>query len=248
MAVSARGGTQPRLDSQAWAKEGAALTVAIQSDRFRSNVESLVADWQVKPQIVELDVSNDQSIARAVQDVGVQHGGKLNMVLHSIAYASASAMKQPLLDTSRADFQQAMDISAYSLLAMTRACAPLMDTAGGGCVLSLSYLGAERVVPSYKVMGPAKAALEALSRGLAVELGARNIRVNTISAGPMDTLAARGIPGFTTLKEAAGQRAPLGRLARPQDVGAMAAFLASDAAASITGTTMYVDAGLSALA
>lgn len=194
-----------------------------------------------------MDVTSDAAIASTFDQIQADTG-RINMLLHSIAYASPAAMKLPLIETTRQDFAQAMDISAYSLVALARTALPLLAAGGGGSILSLSYLGAERAVPTYKVMGPAKAALESLTRGLAVELGPRSIRVNSLSPGPMDTLAARGIAGFTELRAQAGGKAPLGRLATQSDVGAVATFLSSDAAAAITGQTWYVDGGLSIMA
>lgn len=210
-------------------------------------MEQLTSAWPKQPKVLEVDVTNDAAITSAFQNIQADTG-RVNMLLHSIAYASPAAMKLPLVETTRQDFAQAMDISAYSLLALTRSALPLLEAGGGASILSLSYLGAEKVVPTYKVMGPAKAALESLTRGLAVELGPRSIRVNCLSPGPMDTLAARGIQGFTDLRAQAGGKAPLGKLATQADVGAVATFLASDAAAAITGQTWYVDGGLSILA
>lgn len=173
------------------------MTVAIQSDRFRSALEKAAAGWARPPHIVACDVTRDEDIDAAFAAIAERHGGKLHALAHSLAFAPAAAMKNPLLETTRADFALAHGISAYSLIALARGAAPLMDAAGGGSVMALSYLGAARAAPSYRVMGPAKASLEATARGLAAELGPRGIRVNCISAGPIDTLAARGIAGFT---------------------------------------------------
>jgi enoyl-[acyl-carrier protein] reductase I len=234
--------------AQAWHKEGAALTICVQSARFRPALDALTAGWPVKPHVVDLDVTSDAQVEAAFASAAEAHGGRLDMLLHAVAYASPAAMKGPLLATTRADFAQALDVSSYSFLAVARAAAPLFEKARGGSITTLSYLGASRVVPPYRVMGCAKACLEALARGLAVEMGPQGVRVNVISPGPVNTLAARGIAGFTELREEAESRAPLRRGVSPADVGALAAFLASDAGAGITGATMHVDAGLSALA
>jgi len=153
-----------------WAAAGAALSLGIHSARHRGSVERLTAGWAVKPHIFECDVTSDAAVAAAFDAVATAHGGRVHALLHSIAHASAAAMRAPLLETSRADFAAAHDVSAYSLIAVTRAAAPLLAAAGGGSVQALSYIGATRVVPSYRVMGPAKASLEAVARQLAVEM------------------------------------------------------------------------------
>lgn len=182
----------------AWARAGAAVTVGIQSERFRGALERAAADWREPPHVVVCDVADDASVAAAIDAVGAARGGVLHALAHSVAFAPAAAMRAPLLDTSRADFLLAHSVSAYSLVALARAAAPLLERGGGGAsITALSYVGATRAVGAYRVMGAAKASLEATARALALELGPRGVRVNVISAGPVDTLAARGIAGFT---------------------------------------------------
>ncbi len=241
--------------ADAWVRGGAeAVTVGVQTARFVPALEKASRHWPMRPHVVECDLASDASLARAWDEIGAHHGARgLQMLAHSAAYASPAALRGSLLETARADFAAAHDASAFSLLALARGAAPLMARGGrGGSVVALSFIGARRAVPAYKVMGPAKASLEACARGLAAELGAQRVRVNVVSAGPIDTLAARGIPGFTALRDAAAARAPLAlpgaRALAAADVGALAAFLASDAAEAITGQTLYVDAGYSALA
>ena len=239
--------------ADAWVRGGAeAVTVGIQTARFAPALERATRDWRLRPHVVECDLASDASLERAWAEIGAHHGAAgLQMLAHSAAFASPAALRGRFLDTARADFAAAHDASAYSLVALARGAAPLMARGGrGGSIVSLSFVGAARAVPAYKVMGAAKASLEACSRALAAELGPARVRVNVVSAGPIDTLAARGIPGFAQLKDAAAARAPLvlGRPLAAADVGALAAFLASDAAEAITGQTLYVDAGYSALA
>ncbi|HKQ38846.1 MAG TPA: SDR family oxidoreductase, partial [Verrucomicrobiae bacterium] len=167
--------------------------------------------------------------------------GKLHLMLHSVAFAPREALEGNFLDTSREAFRVAHDVSAYSLVGLARAAAPLMTE--GGSIVAMSYYGAEKVVPHYNVMGVAKASLEASTRYLAYDLGPRKIRVNCISAGPMNTLAARGIAGFTDMLKHYEAHAPLKRNVLPEELGATAAFLASDGAAAITGQVIYVDSG-----
>jgi enoyl-[acyl-carrier protein] reductase I len=185
-------------------------------------------------------VTRDEEIAGVFAEVGRQFG-TLHLLLHSVAFAPKEALEGDFLHTSREAFRVAHDVSAYSLVALARAAAPLMTT--GGSILSLSYYGAEKVVPHYNVMGVAKAALEASTRYLAYDLGTRKIRVNCISAGPVNTLAARGIAGFSDMLKQYEARAPLRRNLLPEELGATGVFLASDGAAAITGQVIYVDCG-----
>jgi len=192
--------------ASAWAAAGADVTVGIQSERFRGALERAGAAWARPPHVVVADAADDASVAAAVAAAGARApGGRLAALAHSIAWAPAAALRAPLLETSRADFAAAHDVSAYSLVAFARAGAPLL--AGGGVLLALSYVGAARAARTYRVMGPAKASLEATARALALELGPRGVRVNVISAGPVDTLAARGIESFGVR----GARARVGR-------------------------------------
>lgn len=233
--------------ADAWNREGATVCFGLQNERFRPALEKLVQGWERKPQIVLCDVQDDTNIDNAFKEISEKNGGKLDCLAHSIAFATQSAMKNPFLQCSRDDFRIAHEISAYSLIALTRGAHPLMKTAGGGSVMALSYIGAQRVVPAYKVMGAAKASLESTARYLAAELGSDKIRVNNISAGPIDTLAARGIPGFTTMRDDAAAQSPLQGGVKGTDVGNLAAFLASDDSSAITAQTLYVDCGYSSM-
>jgi enoyl-[acyl-carrier protein] reductase I len=186
------------------------------------------------------DLSSDEQIAKLFDELRAKYG-VLHGVVHSVAFAPAEELKGEFVNTTREGFRIAHDVSVYSLIAVARAAAPLM-TAGGG-IVTMSYYGAEKVVPKYNVMGVAKAALEASVRYLASDLGVKNIRVNAISAGPIKTLAARGISGLGEMLKAHAERAPLKRNVDPAEVGGTAVFLLSDAASGITGETIYVDCG-----
>ncbi len=231
--------------SIAWAiaeaahEHGAQLAITYQNERFEETVRKL-ASTLTDPLVLQCDVSEDEQIVRVYEEVA-RHWGKLNFVVHSIAYAPRTALEGKFLDTTRADFLLAHDISVYSFLAVTRHAVPLMPD--GGSILTLTYLGSERAVPGYNVMGVCKAALEACVRYLAAELGDRNIRVNALSPGPIKTLAARGIPGFTRMLDIVKERAPLKRSTTQEEVGRMAVVLLSDYASSITGEVIYVDCG-----
>ena len=186
------------------------------------------------------DVASDEQIAKTFDDLKAKYG-TLQGVVHSVAFALGDDLKGDFLNTSREGFRVAHDISAYSLVAVARAAAPLMTE--GGSIVTMSYYGAEKVVPKYNVMGVAKAALEATVRYLANDLGAKKIRVNAISAGPIKTLAARGISGLGEMLKAHAERAPLKRNVDAAEVGSTAAFLLSDGGSGITGETIYVDCG-----
>ena len=226
--------------AQAWHNHGAKLAFTYQGERLKENVEELVGTFGQDTPILPCDVTKDDEIARVFAEVG-QRFGKLHLMLHSVAYAPREALEGNFVDTSREAFRVAHDVSAYSLVALARAAAPLMTE--GGSIVAMSYYGAEKVVPHYNVMGVAKASLEASTRYLAYVLGPRKIRVNCISAGPMNTLAARGIAGFTDMLKHYEAHAPLKRNVLPEELGATAAFLASDGAAAITGQVIYVDSG-----
>ena len=189
------------------------------------------------------DVRSDDDVARVFAEVGEAFGGGLDLLVHSVAFAAAEDLDGRFTDTPRDRFWLALDVSAYSLVACARAAEPLMEARGGGSILTMTYLGGERAVPHYNVMGVAKAALDASVRYLAWDLGQKNIRVNAISAGPIRTLAARSIAGFPTMEAIVEERAPLHRQIDADDVGAAAAYLLSDAARNVTATTLYVDAG-----
>ena len=226
--------------AQAWAREGARLAFTYQGERLKENVEELVSAFGSDTLLMPCDVTKDEDIAKVFQAVGEKFG-KLNLLLHSVAYAPKEALEGEFVNTSREAFRVAHDVSAYSLVALARAAAPLMTD--GGSMVAMSYYGAEKVVPHYNVMGVAKAALEASTRYLAYDLGPKKIRVNCISAGPVNTLAARGIAGFMEMLKHYEAHAPLKRNVTPDELGATGAFLASDGAAAITGQVLYVDAG-----
>jgi Enoyl-[acyl-carrier-protein] reductase (NADH) len=173
--------------------------------------------------------------------------GKLDILVHSVAFAAAEDLEGRFTDTPRDRFWMALDISAYSLVATARAAEPLMEAAGGGSIVTMTYLGGERAVPHYNVMGVAKATLDSSVKYLAWDLGQKNIRVNAVSAGPVRTLAARSIAGFTTMEDMFEERAPLHRHVDATDVGAAAAYLLSDDAKNVTATTLYVDSGYHAM-
>ena len=226
--------------AQAWHNQGAKLAFTYQGERLKENVEELVGTFGQDTPILPCDVTKDDEIARVFAEVR-QRFGKLHLMLHSVAFAPREALEGNFVDTSREAFRVAHDVSAYSLVALARAAAPLMTE--GGSIVAMSYYGAEKVVPHYNVMGVAKASLEASTRYLAYDLGPRKIRVNCISAGPMNTLAARGIAGFTDMLKHYEAHAPLKRNVLPEELGATAAFLAGDGAAAITGQVIYVDSG-----
>jgi len=231
--------------SIAWAiakaahQHGAQLAITYQNERFEETVRKLAATLN-EPLVLRCDVSEDEQIVKVYEEIASKWG-KLDFVVHSIAFAPRSALEGKFIETSRSDFLLAHDISVYSFIAVTRHAVPLMPE--GGSVLTLTYLGSERAVPGYNVMGVCKAALEACVRYLAAELGERNIRVNALSPGPIKTLAARGIPGFTKMLEIVKERAPMKRSTTQEEVGNMAVVLLSDYASSITGEVIYVDCG-----
>ncbi len=219
--------------------EGATLAFTYLNDslekRVRPLAESLGAD-----QILPCDVTNDEDI-EAVFKTLEKEWGSLDFVVHAVAFANREDLKHGFSQTSRAGFQLALDISAYSLVAMTRYAVPLMNK--GGSIVTMTYLGAERVIPNYNVMGVAKAALEASVRYLAAELGEKNIRVNAVSAGPIKTLAASGIANFREKLKLMDERAPLRRCVTQEEVGKASLYLLSDLASGVTGEVHYVDSG-----
>ena len=231
--------------AHAAAEAGATLVLTYQG-RFEENVNELAATLDPKPQVLPLDVQNDVEIHDVFAKIQQQHGG-LDFLVHGVAFANREDITNPFVQTSREGFKLALDISAYSLIALARGAKPLMETRGGGSILTLSYLGSERVFTNYNVMGVAKAALEASVRYLAADLGQQNIRVNAISAGPVKTLAAAGIGGFSTILNIVRERAPLKRTIEASEVGDAAVFLLSNASRGITGEVMMVDAGYHAV-
>jgi enoyl-[acyl-carrier protein] reductase I len=224
------------------AEGGAKLAFTFQGERIEKNVREL-AESVASPLVTECDVRSDEDLRRVFDEVGEAFGGELDLLVHSVAYAAAEDLEGRFTDTPRDRFWLALDVSAYSLVAAARAAEPLMEKAGGGSILTMTYLGGVRAVPHYNVMGVAKATLDASVRYLAWDLGQKNIRVNAISAGPVRTLAARSIAGFPTMEAIVEERAPLHRHIDADDVGAAAAYLLSDDARNVTGTTLYVDSG-----
>ena len=228
------------------ADEGAQLAFTFQGERIEKNVREL-AESVSSPLVTECDVRSDEDVQRVVDEVGSGFDGSLDLLVHSVAFAAAEDLEGRFTDTPRDRFWMALDVSAYSLVACARASEPLLEAAGGGSILTMTYLGGERAVPHYNVMGVAKAALDSSVQYLAWDLGPKNIRVNAISAGPVRTLAARSIAGFPTMEAIVEERAPLHRPISSDDVGAAAAYLLSDDARNVTGTTLYVDSGYHAM-
>ena len=229
--------------SEAMRREGAELAFSYQNDRIKDRVVELAEGLDSKL-VMPMDVGVDAEIEAAFTKLRSEWAS-LDIIVHSVAFAPREALTGGFVEaTTRESFSVAHDVSSYSLTALARAGLPLMESRAGA-LLTLSYLGAVRSIPSYNVMGLAKASLEANVRFLAADLGARNIRVNAISAGPIKTLAAAGIPGFRKMLHHVEQVSPLKRNVTIEDVGNAAAFLCSDLAAGITGETLYVDAGYS---
>jgi len=232
--------------AQAWHQAGAKLIFNYQGERLKENVEELVGTFGAETLIAPCDVGSDAEIERFFAQVK-ERTERVDLLLHSVAFAPREALSGEFVQTSRQAFSIAHDISAYSLVGLSRAVLPLME-ANGGSIIAMTYLGAARVVPHYNVMGVAKASLEASVRYLANDLGGRKIRVNAISAGPMNTLAARGVAGLGEMLKHYDARAPLRRNVELDELGATGLFLATDGAAAITGQTMYVDCGFSVMA
>src|SRR5881392_3517384 len=226
--------------AKAWAAAGARLIFNYQGERLKENIEELVSDFGEKTPFFSCDVSSDAEIATFFEKVRGETD-RLDLMLHSLAFAPKEALEGDFLSTTREAFRTAHDISAYSLVALAREAAPLMID--GGSIVAMTYYGSEKVVPHYNVMGVAKASLEASTRYLAYDLGPKKIRVNCISAGPVQTLAARGISGFGEMLKHYEAHAPLKRNVLPDELGATGTFLASDGAAAITGQVIYVDSG-----
>jgi enoyl-[acyl-carrier protein] reductase I len=225
--------------AQAFSREGAKITLTYLGDRQKDSIEELSKGLNVRA-ILPCDVTKDEELAgltASLQDMGVLHA-----VVHSLAFANKEDLSRPFVETSRVGFLLAQDVSAYSLVAVARAVAPVMTE--GGSISTLTYLGATRVVTNYNVMGVAKASLEASVRYLASELGAKKIRVNAISAGPVKTASARAIKDFSTILDTIQERAPLKRNTDPAEVADTAVFLASDLGRGVTGNCLFVDAGM----
>jgi enoyl-[acyl-carrier protein] reductase I len=226
--------------AQAWHDAGAKLLFNYQGERMKDNVAELAAQFGDDVFLEPCDVTSDEQIGGFFGKVR-EVTPRVDLLLHSVAYAPREALEGRFIDTSREAYKTAHDISAYSLLGLAREAAPLMT--GGGSIIAMTYYGAKKVIPHYNVMGVAKASLEATTRYLAADLGKQNIRVNCISAGPVNTLAARGIGGFSQILKQYQDHAPLGRTCEPSEIGALGAFLASEGAGSITGQVIYADGG-----
>jgi enoyl-[acyl-carrier protein] reductase I len=225
--------------AQALHREGANLALTYQGERVEKMVRDC-ADQIPGTLTLEMDATDDEQIVRVFESLR-DEWGRLDTLVHSIAFANADDMRGRFVDTSRDGFNRALEISAYSLVAVARKAVPLMTE--GGSIMTMTYIASERVFPSYNVMGVAKAALEATVRYLAADLGPQGVRVNAISAGPISTLAARGVPGFTNFAKSHTERAPLRRPTDPAEVGDTAVFLASDHSRGTTGETIFVDGG-----
>ena len=224
------------------ADEGARLAFTYQGERIEENVRELASTVD-SPLVTACDVRFDEDIARVFVETSAAFDGGLDLLVHSVAYAAAEDLEGRFIDTPRDRFWMAVDISAYSLVACARAAEPLLEARGGGSIVTMTYLGGERAVPHYNVMGVAKATLDSSVRYLAWDLGQKSIRINAISAGPVRTLAARSIAGFPTMEAIVEERSPLHRAISAEDVAGGAAYLLSADAANVTGTTLYVDSG-----
>ncbi len=222
--------------AQAFRREGATLVLSYQGERLKRPVEELGAELGAS-RVIECDVTKDDDLARLRETAGE----KLDAVIHSIAFANREDLEKPFVETSRAGYLLAQEVSAYSMVAVARAAAPLMTD--GGSMITLTYLGSTRVLTNYNVMGVAKAALEASVRYLASELGPKKIRVNAISAGPVKTASARGIKDFSKILQVVSEHAPFRRNTDPAEVADAAVFLASDLGRGVTGDVLFVDAG-----
>lgn len=224
------------------AEAGARLVFSCQNERLGEKVGKLVEELGGPHLLMQCDATNDDEIAGLFARIEREAGG-LDCLVHSIAFANKEELAGEFVRTSREGFRLANDVSAYSLVALARHAAPLMERRGGGSIIALSYLGSERVIPNYNVMGVAKAALEACVRYLAADLGPKNIRVNALSPGPISTLAARGIAGFTKMLTQVAEKAPLRRNTEPEEVADAALFLCSSLGRGITGELIHVDGG-----
>jgi enoyl-[acyl-carrier protein] reductase I len=226
--------------AQALHQAGARLAFTYQGDRLKDNVEGLTKAEMLDSTLISCDVTKQEEVDETFKRVGTEFG-RLDFLIHSIAFAPREALEGEYLKTDREAFLTALEISSYSLTQLARAAAPLMTE--GGSIVTMTFHGADKVYQGYNVMGVAKAALESSVRYLAADLGPRNIRVNAISAGPIQTLSARGVSGLSTMLKHHAERAPLHRNVEPREVGNTALFLCSELSSGITGETIYVDCG-----
>ena len=226
--------------------QGASLILSYQGPRFEKKVQPLAEELGALD-LLECDVTSDEALEKL--RLGVErHWEKLDFMVHALAFAEVNDLKGRFVDTSRAGFLRALEISTYSLVSLSRTFLPLLHKVGGtSSVLTMSYVGAERVVPNYNVMGVAKAALEASVRYLAHDLGEQNVRVNALSAGPIKTLSAAGVPGLRKMLSSVEKQAPLKRNVSIDDVGASAVYLLSDLSCAVTGEVVHVDSGIHVL-
>ena len=229
--------------AQALIREGARVALTYQNDRLEGRVRGLAEECDPPLPCVMMDATKPDEIERAFSEISREFDGKLHILVHSVAFAKKEDLEGGVVDTSADGFKLAQEISVHTLITLTKAALPLFAKAGSGSVLTLSYMGGGRVVPNYNVMGICKAALESTVRYLAWDLGRKNVRVNAISAGPIKTLAARGISGFTEMLDEVANRAPMGRNVTSEEVANASMFLLSPWASGITGDILYVDAG-----
>ncbi|MDX9698978.1 MAG: enoyl-ACP reductase FabI [Rhodocyclaceae bacterium] len=232
--------------AEACAEAGAKLIITYQNEKTRAFIEPVVSRLGVED-VYLMDVTQPETLEQVFSKID-ERFGKLDFAVHSMAFAKRDDLHGRVVDTSPDGFAMAMDISTHSFVRMARHAEPLMVKAGGGSLVTMTYLGSEKVIPNYGVMGLCKAALEAATRYMAAELGNRNIRVNAVSPGPLMTRAASGIAGFDGLMAAAVERSPMHALVTPEDIGALTAFLVSDAGRLISGGIHFVDAGYNIMA
>jgi enoyl-[acyl-carrier protein] reductase I len=221
---------------------GAEIALTYESEAAEKRIIPLSEELGVKT-IARCDVTSDEDIDRTFSILNEKWGGEMDFLIHSVAFSDKNELRGHYYDTTRNNFKNTMDISAYSLVALTKRAVPLMEKAGGGSILAMTYYGAEKVIPHYNVMGVAKAALEASVRYLAVDLGDKNIRVNAISSGPIKTLAAAGIGGFNYMLKYSELNTPMKRNVTPENNGETALFLVSDLSKNITGEVIHLDGG-----
>lgn len=229
--------------TQALVNAGATVALTYQNERVEARVKGLAAEMNPPLPCMEMDATNEENVTKAFAEVSTLFNGKLDMLVHCIAFANKEDLDGKFIDTTAKGFSMSQEVSAYTLVSLARAAKPLMEAAGGGSIITLTYLGSERVIPNYNVMGVCKASLEACVRYLAADLGEKQIRVNGVSAGPMKTLAARGIAGFSGMLNEVEQKAPLRRNVTLEEVGNTALFLLSPLSSGITGEVIYVDGG-----
>lgn len=232
--------------AEACAEAGAKLIITYQNEKTRAFIEPIIHRLGIED-VHLLDVTRPETLTLVYDEINDKYG-KLDFAIHSMAFAKRDDLHGRVVDTSADGFALAMDVSTHSFVRMAKMVEPLMEKAGGGSLITMTYLGSEKVIPNYGVMGLCKAALEAATRYLAAELGTKNIRVNAVSPGPLMTRAASGIAGFDGLMATAVERAPMHRLVTPEDIGALTAFLVSDAGRLVTGGVHFVDAGYNIMA